>query len=156
MRDDDQVLLNWLETLPEEALARLLALRAESLEPPWPRHLRALAERIGEPAAVTTAIRGLPTPAVQVLRALAALPVGATKETLASFLGLPQDDPDLARILATLAEQGLAWIDAGNHVLCPAGQRTDGSGHSTSAGPSSCSSRNSTSGGSNRWRVPTT
>jgi hypothetical protein len=121
MRDDDQVLLNWLETLPEEALARLLALRPESLEPPWPRHLRALAERIGEPAAVTTAIRGLPTPAVQVLRALAALPVGATKETLASFLGLPQDDPDLARILATLAEQGLAWIDAGNHVRQPRG-----------------------------------
>ena len=121
MRDDDQVLLNWLEILPEEVLARLLAVRPESLEPPWPRHLRALAERIGESAAVTTAIRGLPTPAVQVLRALAALPVGATRETLASFLGLAQDDPDLAQTLATLAEQGLAWVDEGNHVRQPRG-----------------------------------
>ena len=121
MRDDNQVLLNWLESLPEEALARLLAVRPESLEPPWPRHLRALAERIGEPAAVTTAIRGLPTPAVQVLRALAALPIDATRETLASFLGLAQDDPDLARTMATLAEHGLAWVDEGDHVRQPRG-----------------------------------
>ncbi|GAA2697835.1 helicase-associated domain-containing protein [Actinoplanes palleronii] len=121
MRDDDQALLIWLENLPVEALARLLALRPESLEPPWPRHLRALAERIGEPAAVTTAIRGLPTPTVQVLRALAALPDGATSQTLASFLGLPPDDPDLARTLTTLADYGLAWIDAGDHVRQPRG-----------------------------------
>ena len=121
MHDDKQVLLNWLESLPGEALARLLAVRPESLEPPWPRHLRALAERIGEPAAVTTAIRGLSTPAVQVLRALAALPIDATRETLASFLGLAQDDPDLAQTMATLAEHGLAWVDEGNHVRQPRG-----------------------------------
>jgi hypothetical protein len=121
MRDDDQILLNWLEGLPEEALARLLAARPESLQPPWPRHLRALAERIGQPAAVTTTIRGLPTPAVQVLRALAALPVGATRETLASFLGLAQDDPDLAETLAMLAARGLAWVAEGNRLRQPRG-----------------------------------
>ncbi|WP_432835722.1 helicase-associated domain-containing protein [Dactylosporangium sp. CA-092794] len=119
MPDDDQVLLHWLESLPEEALARLLAARPESLEPPWPRHLRALAERIGEPEAVTMTVRRLPTPAVQVLRALAALPVGATRETLASFLGLAQDDPDLAQTLATLAEYGLAWADEGDQLRQP-------------------------------------
>lgn len=108
MRDDDQALLNWLENLPVEALARLLAVRPESLGLPWPRHLQALAERLGEPAAVTTPIRGLPTPTVQVLRTLAALPDGATSQTLASFLGLRPDDPDLARTLATLIEYGLA------------------------------------------------
>jgi hypothetical protein len=121
LRDDDQVLLNWLESLPEEALARLLAARPESLELPWPRHLRALAERIGEPTVVTAAIRGLPTPAVQVLRALAVLPAEVTRESLASLLGLSQDDPDLVQTLATLAGHGLAWVDADDHVRQPRG-----------------------------------
>ncbi|MBN1173324.1 MAG: helicase-associated domain-containing protein [Micromonosporaceae bacterium] len=121
MRDDDQALLSWLQELPEEALARLLAARPEALEPPWPRHLRALAERIGRPTAVTMTIRRLPTPAVQVLRALAALPVGATRERLALFLGVEQDDPDLAQTLATLAEHGLAWIAEGNRLRQPRG-----------------------------------
>ena len=121
MRDDDRALLDWLKGLPEEALTRLLAARPEALEPPWPRHLRALAERIGEPTAVTMTIRGLPTPAVQVLRALAALPVGATRATLASLLGLAQDDPDLAQTLATLTEHGLAWVDEDHRLGQPRG-----------------------------------
>jgi hypothetical protein len=113
MPEADQVLLTWLETLPADMLAKVIASRldAEPLRPP-PRHLRALAARLTEPQGVTATIRTLPTPAVEVLRVLAALPNPASRDAVAALLGVDPDDPDLVHVITLLTEHALAWVTA--------------------------------------------
>jgi hypothetical protein len=105
----NEVLLRWLKRLPAEALARVIANRPEAVRSPWPRHLLALAQALGQPDATTATIRRLATPPIQVLHALAVLPPDATCYELARFLGVDETDADLESALTVLAEHALVW-----------------------------------------------
>jgi hypothetical protein len=121
MTDSDRTLLQWLAGRPPEALARILANRREAAAAPWPRHLPALAVRLADPSHTTIAIRRLPAPAAQALRALAALPPGATRGELAGMLGVDPTDEDLADALNLLAEHALAWDGPSGRILAAPG-----------------------------------
>jgi hypothetical protein len=115
--EPDQTLVQWLEERPADELARILAHRPEAVGPPWPRHLRALAIRLADPAATTAVIRRLHAPAVQVLRAAAVLPAGVRGDELARLLGVDATDPDLVGVMCQLAERALAWENRSGRIV---------------------------------------
>lgn len=119
MAGADQVLLDWLGTLPADKLAKVLANRVETFVPPRPRHLRALAARLTEPIAVTTTIRTFPTPIVEVLRVLAALQSPTSRDAVAALLGVAPDDPNFSDVIEVLAEFALAWETADGQIHQP-------------------------------------
>jgi hypothetical protein len=107
----------WLGERSPDELSRILATRPDAAGPPWPRHLRALAMRLADPAGTTASVRRLAAPAVQVLRAMAALPVGAGRGELARLLGVDAADRDLTRVMAQLAEAAYAWESPSGRLL---------------------------------------
>ncbi|MFC4059635.1 helicase-associated domain-containing protein [Planomonospora corallina] len=114
----DDHLLGWLRTLDEERLARILANRPDAIDPPWPRRLSTLAQRLGGGFAVMEALRGLPLPALEVVEAALTLGDGAGESdrpaALAELLGAPE--AEVAPWLGLLADHALAWTDGEGRV----------------------------------------
>src|SRR5438552_8222364 len=110
-------LLGRLTRLDREGLAKVLANRPDVLDEPWPRRLDVVAARLTSPESLNEALLRLPTPLVQVLRAV----------QLCYALGRrPAPLGEVARLLGTttvesfvddLAERALLWRDADNVVL---------------------------------------
>ncbi len=112
-------LLRWLMGLDRHQLAKVLANRPDTLEPPWPRRLDGLAARLSSFPSIAEAAQALATPQAQVLRAV----------QLCQVLG-PEPTPiaDVARWLGTetavvesivdgLADLAFAWITDGGIEL---------------------------------------
>ncbi|GAA1745494.1 helicase C-terminal domain-containing protein [Luedemannella helvata] len=101
----------WLSSLDADALARIVANRAEARLPRPARTLTELVARLSRRSATLTALYTSHTPATQVVEMVAALDVGpaAPLAQLAAGLGVTPDDPELARVLDWLADRALAW-----------------------------------------------
>ncbi|WP_410637889.1 helicase-associated domain-containing protein [Amycolatopsis sp. lyj-346] len=106
-------LLGRLAGLDKDDLAKVLAHRPDVLAEPWPRRLDVVAARLASPGSVDAALLALPTPLVQVVRAV----------QLCHALGQrPAPVGEVARLLGTdtatvessvdeLAERALLWRD---------------------------------------------
>ncbi|MEA2685447.1 MAG: hypothetical protein QOE93_642, partial [Actinomycetota bacterium] len=102
-------LLGVLGRMDEDALATLLRVRPDLLDPP-PRNRAALAARAADPASVETCRQALDLGAQQVVEALCLLPKPAATGQLADLLGLADNDRDLADVLRRLCDRALvAW-----------------------------------------------
>jgi hypothetical protein len=73
--------------------------------------------RLADAAGTTAGVRRLAAPAVQVLRAMAALPAGAGRGELARLLGVDVADRDLMRVMTQLAEGAYAWEGPSGRLL---------------------------------------
>ncbi|ADJ41994.1 hypothetical protein AMES_0166 [Amycolatopsis mediterranei S699] len=112
-------LLGRLAGLDTAALAKVLAHRPDVLQDPWPRRLDVVAARLAAAESIDAALLGLPTPLVQVMRAV----------QLCYALGQrPAPVAEVARLLGTdagavesivddLAERALLWPAADGVVL---------------------------------------
>src|SRR5439155_5438483 len=113
----------WLATLDPDALAEILAHRAEAHSAPVPTNLVELADRLSLRGAVAALFRTLPLPALQVLevcQALAEEHGHVDRTALASAFGLDGDDEDLAEVLHGLARLALVWPDGQRlHIVDP-------------------------------------
>src|SRR5207247_2602907 len=116
-------LVRWLATLDPDALAEILAHRAEAHSAPVPANLVELANRLSLRGAVAALFRTLPLPALQVLevcQALAEEHGHVDLAALASAFGLDSDDEDLAEVRHGLARLALVWPDGERlHVVDP-------------------------------------
>ena len=117
-------LVRWLATLDADALAEILAHRADAHDQPVPANLAELAERLSLRGPVAALFRTLPLPALQVLEVWQALADGTggrvDRSALAAAFGLDTDDEDLAGVLHGLARHALVWPDGDRlHVLEP-------------------------------------
>jgi hypothetical protein len=106
-------LLTWLRSLDKDALTRILASRPDTLEAPWPRRLDDLARRLDNESSVMLALRQVPLPGLQWIRAVQlcwALDGDAPHvATVADQLGV--SEPEVAGVLDPLCESALAWVD---------------------------------------------
>ncbi|MEV4051323.1 helicase-associated domain-containing protein [Amycolatopsis sp. NPDC049688] len=110
-------LLGRLAGLDRDALAKILTHRPDVLEEPWPRRLDVVAARLASAGSLDAALLALPTPLMQVLRAV----------QLCHALGQrPAPVAEVAQLLGTesvesfvdeLAERALLWRDDGGVVL---------------------------------------
>jgi hypothetical protein len=121
-------LSRWLGTLDARRLARLLALRPESLTAPLPRTLGELAGRLQGRFGVIEAFGSVPLPAVQVLETVSAFDC-RTRADLADLLG----EDGLDEALATLTDRALLWEYDG--LLAVAGEVASGLGYPLRLGP---------------------
>lgn len=116
--ETDEALLEWLRTLDEEMLARILARRSDALGRPWPRRLDELARRLGSRPSVWLALRQVTTPGFQLFGAIqlgAALHgAPATTGQLAEQLGATV--AQVEEVLHDLGELALAWTDPEGRV----------------------------------------
>ncbi|WP_283133868.1 helicase-associated domain-containing protein [Rhizohabitans arisaemae] len=110
----DDRLLDWLSTLDEDRLTRVLTARPDALSPPWPRRLPALAERLEDAEAVLEAAGTLPLPCMEIAQACLVLGAGCSARRLASFLGA--DEAELRPFLDRLADHALAWTDRSGRI----------------------------------------
>ena len=106
-------LTKYLATLTAEQLAGVLKRRVESVLPPEPTTLTALAARLGDHYAVGSTLLGFTRPEIQLLETIATLDDGCRLDELAEAVGVEPDDPDLGRILKHLAEHAVAWLSEG-------------------------------------------
>ncbi|WP_410562517.1 helicase-associated domain-containing protein [Amycolatopsis sp. cmx-4-61] len=112
-------LLGRLAGLDREALAQVLAHRPDVLEDPWPRRLDVVAARLAAAESIDAALLRLPTPVVQVLRAVQLCyalgrrpaPVGEVTRLLGTDTGTVESTVD------DLSERALAWRDPDGIVL---------------------------------------
>ncbi|WP_203982538.1 helicase-associated domain-containing protein [Sphaerisporangium rufum] len=110
----DDHLLDWLTTLDEDRLARVLATRPDAIAAPWPRRLDTLARRLGDDFAVMEVMRGLPLPSLEILQARLVLGDRATADGLARFLGVTP--AGLLPWLDGLQDHALAWPGRDGHL----------------------------------------
>lgn len=103
----------WLYGLDNAHLARVLVARADAVAAPEPRSVGEVADRLQRPASVAMALPRLALPCVQVAEALAALGAPASRDDLASLLGVRDgaDARGLDTALETLADHALVWPD---------------------------------------------
>ncbi|MEV5826917.1 helicase-associated domain-containing protein [Spirillospora sp. NPDC052242] len=97
----------WLAALGRDALAEVLAARADACGPPEPGGWDDLAGRLQDERSVERALRRLTRPCVQVAEAAAVLGRDATRASITALLGGPAAAVDDA--LATLERHALAW-----------------------------------------------
>ncbi len=117
-------LANWLASLDEATLARVLANRPEVLRGPQPRTLDELADRLQHQNAVFAALVTLNLPALQAVEALLALGGDATIDELAALLDPGAEDQTAHRAhvehaVGDLAERALVWPHAGRVRAAP-------------------------------------
>jgi hypothetical protein len=112
-------LVGRLAGLGREGLATVLAHRPDVLGEPWPRRLDVVAARLSTGASVNTAVLGLPTPHVQVLRALQlCYALGSRPAPLADAARLLGAEPAAVEsYVDDLADRALAWRDPGGVTL---------------------------------------
>ncbi|WP_214416685.1 helicase-associated domain-containing protein [Sphaerisporangium fuscum] len=103
----DDHLLDWLTTLDEDRLARVLAGRPDAIAAPWPRRLDTLARRLGDNFAVMEVMRGLPLPPLEILQACLVIGERATPDELARFLGVTT--AEVLPWLERLYDHALVW-----------------------------------------------
>ncbi|MEV6987045.1 helicase-associated domain-containing protein [Sphaerisporangium sp. NPDC051017] len=103
----DDHLLDWLTTLDEDRLARVLTGRPDAIAAPWPRRLDTLARRLGDDFAVMEVMRGLPLPPLEILQACLVIGERATADELARFLGVTT--AEVVPWLDGLYDRALAW-----------------------------------------------
>ncbi|GII60157.1 hypothetical protein Skr01_02420 [Sphaerisporangium krabiense] len=103
----DDHLLDWLTTLDEDRLGRVLAGRPDAIAAPWPRRLDTLARRLGDTFAVMEVMRGLPLPPLEILQACLVVGERATADELARFLGV--STAEVMPWLDGLYDRALAW-----------------------------------------------
>jgi hypothetical protein len=112
-------LLGRLAGLDRQGLATVLSHRPDVLEEPWPRRLDVVAARLASPASVNEAVLGLPTPLVQVVRALQlghALDLRPTPVADAARL-LGADPAVVESFVDELADRALVWREPGGVML---------------------------------------
>jgi hypothetical protein len=90
-----------------------MATRPDVVSLPEPRSVSELADRLQRPGSVSLALPRLPLPYLQVAEALAALGPPATRDALATLLGVvdAEDTGGLDTVLAALADHALVWPD---------------------------------------------
>jgi hypothetical protein len=103
----DDHLLDWLTTLDEDRLARVLANRPDAIAAPWPRRLDTLARRLSDNFAVMEVMRGLPLPPLEILQACLVIGERATADELARFLGVTT--AEVLPWLDGLFDHALSW-----------------------------------------------
>ncbi|WP_410587315.1 helicase-associated domain-containing protein [Amycolatopsis sp. lyj-23] len=112
-------LLGRLASLDQTALAKVLAHRPDVLEDPWPRRLDVVAARLGAAESIDAVLLRLPTPLVQVMRAVQlCYAVGrrpAPVEEVARLLGT--DAGTVESAVDELGERALLWRDPDGVVL---------------------------------------
>ncbi len=103
----------WLSGLESRQLERVLAARPDAVEPPEPRSLGELADRLQRPASVALVLPRLARPHLQMVEALAALGP-APRTALADLLGATgaEGARGLEAALGALADYALVWPDA--------------------------------------------
>ncbi|MEU4481723.1 helicase-associated domain-containing protein [Micromonospora sp. NPDC023966] len=104
-----QSLAAHLRTLTQEQLTSLLANRRDATVEPAPKTVDQLAGRLLQPSSMAAACALLTLPQLQVGEAAAALGGGWTTARLATLLGVPEGDANLAAALRRLTELALIW-----------------------------------------------
>lgn len=99
----------YLSRLDEEALTRILRVRADVRVEPVPRGFGQLAQRLGGAESLGAGLRGLNRDLITVGRAVAALGAEATVAEVARMLGA--DDEVVRGCVAELCDRGMAWTD---------------------------------------------
>jgi Helicase conserved C-terminal domain len=103
----ETLLLDWLATLEQGALAEVLAVRADVCGPTEPDGRGDLAERLQQRQSVERALKRLTRPCLQVAEAVATLGQDATRARITALLGGPGAAVDDA--LTTLERHALVW-----------------------------------------------
>ncbi|MEV6827751.1 helicase-associated domain-containing protein [Amycolatopsis sp. NPDC051102] len=117
-------LLGRLAGLDEHALAKILAHRPDVLEDPWPRRLDVVAARLASAGSLDAALLALPTPLLQVLRAVQLChALGRQPAPLGEVAGL-LGTGSVVSLVDELAERALLWRDEDGVVLPELLQRT--------------------------------
>jgi hypothetical protein len=125
----DNDLLTWLASLDKDELAGILARRADVLEPPWPRRLDDLTRRLNSQLSTVLALREVPLPGLQVLRAVqlcSALDDDTPPDVATVSAQLGVAEPEVTTALLTLREFALAWVDESERVRVPEAMRGNG------------------------------
>ncbi|MEW2383025.1 helicase-associated domain-containing protein [Micromonospora sp. NPDC047707] len=104
-----QSLAAYLRTLTQEQLTSVVANRRDATLEPAPTTADQLAVRLLHPSSMAAACALLTLPQLQVGEAAAALGDGCTTARLATLLGVPESDADLAAALRRLTELALIW-----------------------------------------------
>ncbi|BCJ57172.1 helicase-associated domain-containing protein [Micromonospora endophytica] len=104
-----QSLAVFLRTLTEAQLTSLVATRRDVTLEPAPQTTEQLAARLLHPASMAAACALLTLPQLQVGEAASALGDGWSSARLATLVGAPEDDADLAAALRRLTELALIW-----------------------------------------------
>ncbi|MFE9202548.1 helicase-associated domain-containing protein [Micromonospora sp. NPDC007230] len=107
-----QSLAAHLRTLTEAQLTSLVATRRDATIEPAPKTVDQLAVRLLHPSSMAAACALLTLPQLQVGEAAAALGDGWTTARLATLLGVPEGDADLAAALRRLTDLALIWPSA--------------------------------------------
>lgn len=107
-----QSLAAHLRTLTLEQLTSLVATRRDVTVEPAPKSADQLAARLLHPSSMAGACALLTLPQLQAGEAAAALGDACTTARLATLLGVPADDPDLAAALRRLTDLALIWPHA--------------------------------------------
>jgi hypothetical protein len=126
----DSGLLAWLTSLDEDQLAQVLANRADSVDPPWPRRFVDLVYRLSDDVSVVLALRTMPAPGHQVLRAVqlchaladSAEPVPG--RVVADWLNTSVSE--VAAVLDDLARRALGWTDRAGRIVLPTALDVEG------------------------------
>lgn len=117
--ETDVALLEWLRTLDEASLTRVLARRPDALDRPWPLRIDDLASRLGTRSSVWLALRHISTPGFELLGAIkvcAGLGDGETV-TVARLAELVDGTTaQVEEVLRDLTELALAWGAPDGHV----------------------------------------
>ncbi|PSK61354.1 hypothetical protein B0E53_06751 [Micromonospora sp. MH33] len=104
-----QSLADHLRTLTQEQLTSLVASRRDATVEPAPKTAEQLAVRLLHPSSMAAACALLTLPQLQVGEAAGSLGDGCTTARLATLLGVPEGDVDLAVALRRLTELALIW-----------------------------------------------
>lgn len=115
-------LTEYLSTLTPAQLAAILDRRLDFRFLVPPRTLDLLAQSLADPHHAPVAVVVLNRAELQVAEALALRGDGCTRDDLAATLGVPVDDPGLARALAGLADHAVAWPVGDRLHTIPLGQ----------------------------------
>lgn len=103
-------LADYLSTMDEEGLARLLAARPDALIEPAPRDFAQLARRLSGPGSLAAALSAVNRDAMAVGQAIAVLDRDATVPAVARLLDAAE--PAVLDALTVLQDLGLAWTSS--------------------------------------------
>lgn len=117
--ETDEALLEWLRTLDEQALTRILTRRPDALARPWPRRVDDVARRLGGTPSMWLALRQATTPDFELLGAIrvgATLSGGESVTTTRLAELVDGTVEQVETVLRDLRELALAWTDDDGRV----------------------------------------